>query len=327
MDQAEFQTKLRENFQVPLLAEVGFRKFHHVERLGAEEVEGILDGDDVIVQTKIDGTNVSISNYESRGLVIASRNNVVYTDKKSTRKFYGVQEYVLCHDGIREVVYTNDWVLRGEFSIRHTVLYDVSTYGHYYVFDVQNKVDHSYVHPDEWIPVLQKYGVKYVPIAKRLKHPSVEEVRALVAGPDEFGATQKEGIVIKRYDGWKNAFGQIVWAKLINAEFREANKLVFGASQGDPPELRFVSKYVTDQFVLKTIHTIEDQKGRKLVIQDMSEAVGRVWYDLFTEELWNFIKKEKVSTFDFKVAQKMCVDKTRNTVLAYVNGIPSILVR
>lgn len=349
----KFKQELEEKRAAPLLKDVGLGRYQHIERLGNEEVEGLLDGD-VIVETKIDGANLTVAYYkEHHGIVIASRNQIAYKEDMEKKGFQGAVEYVLNHDGIQTAVYMG-WILRGEWVAKmHNILYNKEIFGHYYVFDVQD-ISGNYIHPDVWMPKLKELGVQFIPILARLTRPTPEQLAELTKGPDEFGAQQKEGIVIKRYD-YYNKYGRMTWAKLVSKDFGEKNKLAFGASQQDPPELRFVANIITTGFIMKTIHTIEDLKGvEKIPIKTMPEVLGRVWHDAIMEELWDFIQKEslskqievecdrhacpapghgvdaleplkfkvRVNGFDFKAARRLSDEKTRTIALCYFNGIP-----
>ena len=300
-------------------------RYTHIERFGNEEVEGLLDGE-VIVQTKIDGSNLTVAWYEETGLVIATRNQVIYKGKNdppmATTGFKGAVEYVLKHDGIQTMAALG-FILRGEWLIHHSNAYDKEKYGHLYLFDVQWRTG-AYVHPDQWTASAEEHGVRYIPILARYNRPSVEMLVELTKGPDEFGAKQKEGVVIKRYD-FTNKYGRTTWGKLVSADFTEKMHAAMGAINDDPLEIRFVARVVTHEFIMKTIGTLEqDVYGRKLVIQDMPRVLGTVWHDAFVEELWDFVKREKVAEFSFRTARKLAEQKTRDIALAYFNGIPTV---
>ena len=339
-----FEERLAAHRQAALLPEVGLTRYQHVERLGNEEVDGLLDGE-VVVQTKIDGTNLTVAWYdEPVGLVIASRNNVVYrngervkfpvVDKEGNPKldengqprfetrFDDAVDYVLAHDGIKTMA-SLGFILRGEWLIQHSTVYDKEKYSHFYLFDVQWRTG-AYVPIDQWSGSADEHGVRYIPVLARYNRPSMEMLVELTKGPDEFGAKQKEGVVVKRYD-FSNKYGRMTWGKLVSADFTEKMHAAMGAINDDPVEIRFVARVVTYEFIMKTIGTIEqDVVARKLTIRDMPQVLGRVWHDAFTEELWDFVKKENVGKMDFRAAQRLAVQKTRDVALAYFNDVPVV---
>src|SRR6266480_2784444 len=99
---------------LPLGEERGYVKYHdlwraengvfiktytHIERMGHEDLEGILDGH-VIVQDKMDGANLSVA-VVSKRIVIGSRNQAIYISEidnpHEATGFNGAIEYILNH--------------------------------------------------------------------------------------------------------------------------------------------------------------------------------------------------------------------------------------
>jgi len=316
MNTEKFQAKLAEYRGHPLCADIP--KYQHVSRLTNDETEGLLDGD-VIVQTKIDGANLTVAWTKEKGSIIASRNNAKSVGGEPKNGFKGAVEYCLGHTGL--MILSKQYILRGEWLVRHSMNYPKEYMQHFYVFDVQRYKDHSYVHPDEYIPLLEKYDIKYIPVLAKLSNPTMDELVKLSEGPDEFGAEQKEGIVIKRYD-YINKYGRVQWGKIVHEDFQVKNKLAFRPKNTDDITIKFASETVTQHLVLKVIAKIKaEDPNNDITIKRMPQIMGLVWYDVFTEELWNFTKKYKVKEFNFYAAKKLVDTATREIALAYFNGI------
>ena len=317
MNNEEFQEKLNDRGNYYPLCDIP--KYQHVSRLTNSETEGLLEGD-VVVQTKIDGANLTVAWTEEKGHIIASRNNVISLNNEPMEGFRGAIQYCLGHIGL--MVLSKDYILRGEWLVRHSMNYPKEYMQHFYVFDVQRyDKDHSYVHPDEYIPLLEKYGIKYIPVLAQLTNPSMEELAKLAEGPDEFGAEQKEGIVIKNYN-WINKYGRIQWGKIVNETFQIKNKLAFKPRKTDDDSIKFASETVSKELVLKVIAKIKSEDpNNDITIKKMPHIMGLVWHDVFTEELWDFVKKNKVKEFSFFQAKKLVDTATREIALAYFNGI------
>lgn len=316
MNNEKFQIKLEEYRNQPICANIS--KYQHVSRLTNDETEGILNGD-VIIQTKIDGANLTIAYDSSKGHIIASRNSAKSVGGEPKSGFRGAVEYCLGHTGLMSL--SKQYILRGEWLVRHSMNYPKEYMQHFYVFDVQRYEDHSYLHPDEYIPLLIKNEIKYIPILAKLSNPTMDELTKLAKGPDEFGAEQKEGIVIKRYT-FVNKYGRTQWGKIVNEGFQVKNKLAFKPKNADGFEIKFASETVTEHLVLKVISKIKaEDPNNNIVIRQMPQILGLVWYDVFTEELWNFVKKNKVSDFNFYETKKLVNTATRELALAYFNGI------
>ena len=110
----------------------------------------------------------------------------------------------------------------------------------------------------------------------------------------------------------------------MSADFIEKMHAAMGATNDDPPEIKFAARVVTYNFIQKTMKTIEDSIGRRLTVRDMPRVLDTVWKDAFTEELYDFVQKEKVGAFDFRTARKLTVQKTRDIALATFNGVPTV---
>ena len=315
MNSEKFQVKLAEYRGHPLCADIP--KYQHISRLTNDETEGLLDGD-VIIQTKIDGANLTIAHTE-KGHIIASRNNAKSVGGEPKNGFRGAVEYCLGHSGLMAL--SKQYILRGEWLVRHSMNYPKEYMQHFYVFDVQRYEDHSYLYPDEYIPLLIKYGIKYIPILARLSNPTMDELTKLAEGPDEFGAEQKEGIVIKRFN-FVNKYGRVQWGKVVNEGFQLKNKLAFRPKNADDITIKFASEAITEHLVLKIIAKIKaEDPNNDITIRKMPQILGLAWYDVFTEELWNFVKKYKVKEFNFYTTKKLVETATREIALAYFNGI------
>ena len=298
----------------------GLTKYQHIERLGHDDVEGLLDGQ-VVIQPKIDGANMTVALIPDGKLVIATRNQAISIDGKPPTGFRGAVEYILAHQGIRPFLRGNPTlILRGEWLVQHSVTYNPVNYRRLWVFDVQQRENGTYLPFETYEPLLNEYGISYIPLLISLDSPSVEALVALLNNtPDPFGAKALEGLVIKRYDFF-NKWGRQQWGKLVNADFKEANKMAFGASKKDPAALRLAASAFIPDIIIKTIQKIRDEKGEASV-RNMAEVLGRVWHDVFQEYLWDFVKKEKVGDFNFRDARRLVENRTREIALAYFNGV------
>lgn len=292
-------------------------KYQHVERLGHEDVEGLLGGP-VYVQEKLDGANASVALVDGK-IVIASRNNAVSIGGQPEQGFNGLIEYVLNHPGILAII-NNGWVLRGEWLVRHSLDYAKDSYRHFYVFDVQE--NGRYLAPEEYEPQLSAHGIRFI-ASTRMDEPTVEKLVAFLdTMPSAYGASKPEGIVVKAHN-FVNRYGRTTWGKLVSEDFKVANKINFGAGKSDPAEIRLAS-LITPERVMKLLAKIEEDKGAKPNVTHMFEVLGRMWHEIITEELWDFVKKNPRVTIDFSSLRKLVEKQTRDLALNIFNGLPSI---
>jgi hypothetical protein len=322
MNNEEYKQKLEDDNEKPLYK--NYRKYHHIARMGHEEVSGLLDGKNVVVQTKLDGANLSVFWDEEDGLMIASRNHLIYRQNQTgvINAFSGAVDYILDHQGIINFVTGTGNILRGEFLVKHSIRYADQFWKKFYAFDVEDR-DGKLLNFIDMIPVLEAYKILYIKPLLVTNNPSLESLIELTKGSDEYGAEQKEGVVIKRYD-FQNQFGRTQFGKIVVENFKEKNKLAFGATKHDSDELKFVANYITREFVKKTIFTVADNKGEYPSIKHMREVLGRVYYDIFREEFWDFLHKERVGNFNFKTLQKLCTEQTKSYALDFYNGVTTV---
>jgi len=297
-------------------------RYQDVERLGNMAVKDLLTGD-VIIQEKLDGANMTVAT-GPKGLIIASRRTLVYDDNTVIDPFKGAVEYVLNHKGLRAMA--DAFILRGEWLIRrkHGVKYPDSVCKVFYVFDVQ-KYNGEYVHPLVYIPLLEANDIKYAPVLREWQSPTSHDLAdLLVRHPESFLSTAEEvvdmeGIVVKRFN-FVNEFGMTKWAKLVREEFvqRKAEHTPVWASAKH--ENSFAAKVVTGAFVKKTIAKIEHPRLTPVTIRDMSEILSRVWYDIFHEELWDFVNSKKGRSADIAAVRRAVEREARAIALTYLNG-------
>lgn len=313
-------------------------KFPKVKRLGNENVKGLLaplnEGDEIVVQPKIDGANLTVApdKDDDYDIVIATRNQAVYrSGVKMNDGFRGAVDHITEQDNIQELCLENDWILRGEFLVRHTLSYAQENYGQFYLYDVQGAETEEFLRPHEWVGEAKKLDVNVVPIWKAYRDgddpPTVDELDRFLDRDDPWGADYVEGIVVKRFEdgfGWVNKFGRTQWGKLVNEGFQEKNSVEFeGATKYDPPEVRFAAQYATRARVHKIMHKIRDEQGN-VEIENMKQILGRTYHDCIEEGIWEFIQDEQHPEVDFGALRELVFDKARSVALDHFNGVDSI---
>lgn len=298
-------------------------KYQHIERLGHDEIRGLLDGS-VTIEEKLDGANASVAMVDGE-FVVCSRNRALCGPgiEVGERETFGnlvkwVREY---HREEFEEFFRRfpDAIVRGEWLQRHSISYRAEVLNKFYMFDVQGR-DGRYAKREFWEPVAIAAGLLVVPLIAELDHPSAAQVSEFSVGDSLIDpGVKREGVVAKRYD-FVNRFGRTVWGKVVTADFKQKNSLHFTAANYEGPEMKFVSTELTSANVMKVIEKIREEKG-EVSVRDMGRVLGEVWYDLVNEELWDFVKNKKWPVFDFSRAQKLATEKTRDLALSYFNGL------
>lgn len=285
-----------------------FEKYQHIERLETPATEGILNGY-VHIFPKLDGSNTSIFLNDYGIITVASRNRVlneghdnagVLAYVKSQKKF---ADYLRKHPNHR---------LFGEWLVPHTIRnYKADAWRKLYIFDVIEEDvygNESYLTYDEYKPLLEEFGIEYIPRIGWRLNPSLEDV--LSAKEDDFlmqDGADGEGIVIKNYD-FVNQFGNTVWAKVVNSIAKAAIKM-HKPLYGSEIEAAIVDTFVTPEFVEKEFAKILVEGV--CVKSFIGKFLGMVWYTFITEEMFNILRKFKSPKIDFGLLHKMTIDRVK----------------
>ena len=294
-----------------------FRRYQHIERFGTDAVHGIEEGQ-CFVFPKIDGTNASAWLDSEGNLKCGSRNRELTLDNDNA----GFYAYMLTNESVKRYLekYPHHRLF-GEFLVPHSLkTYRDDAWRRFYVFDVCidiNEEEVEYLPYDVYQPLLDECNVDYIPPLAKVINGSYERFIKNLEKTGQFlvkdGAGQGEGIVIKNY-GWKNRFGKQVWAKIVANEFKEKNHKVMGCPEIKEKtmiEQSIVDEFCTESFIEKEYHKIVTEKNgwRSEYIPIL---LGRVYYELIKEEMWQVVKKHKFPTVNFKTLNSVVVMKIKD---------------
>ncbi len=282
-----------------------FIKYQHVERFGTSEVEGLVDLDKpCYVFPKIDGTNGSIW-CEDGQLCFGSRNRQLSLDNDNQ----GFMES-LYQDSNVSALFDEypDIRLYGEWLVPHTLKdYEDAAWRQFYVFDVVTH-DGQYLYYDLYKLILDKYGIEYIPPLAIVERGTEERFRGIMENNSYLmqEGGKGEGIVIKRYD-FVNKYGRVTWAKMVRDAFKSKHTKTMGpqrfAAKAEVEE-SIVADFVTQALVDKVQAKIIADNGGDWQSKLIPKLLHIVFYDLVREECWNFVKKHKNPTVDFKRLQQ-----------------------
>lgn len=294
-----------------------FKKYQHIERLGASEVEDILLGT-CYVFPKIDGTNGSIWR-DGDKLKAGSRRRELECEKDNAG-FYNAVITEAQFDGMRKFLADKpNYKFFGEWLVPHSLkTYRENAWRKFYVFDViEEKEDGSfrYLPYEEYQELCEQFNIEYIPCLKIIKNPTEERLYNTLEENNyliEDGKGSGEGIVIKNYN-YVNRFGRTTWAKIVTSEFKEKHKKVMGASEITEQQLaedKIIDKYCTEALIEKTYSKIvnEMEGWSSKYIPRLLETVFR---DLVVECTYDAVTKLKVKKIDFVRLKKFTQQKIK----------------
>ncbi len=309
---------------------MSFKEYLHVERFGNESVEGIELGE-VYVFPKLDGTNASIWTWQGDGkyaLHTGSRTRELsntsdnagfhrwVTDYPDADYHMHFVDFFLVHRNLR---------LFGEWLVPHSFIgYRDTAWRQFYVFDVYNDETDQYLPYQVYQPLLEEFGITYIPPLAVVKNGDYERFLSFVANnfflcPD--GGEPGEGIVIKNYD-YQNKFGRQCFAKIVRQEFKELHARTMGAPEvngGLMNEERILDKCLTLALIEKTIAKMccpvsgEDLAKPSLGWNSkmIPELFGRVYYDIIKEELFDALKEINYGNVNFKTLKAVMINRIK----------------
>lgn len=281
-----------------------FKKYQHIERIGKSTISELLQGECYIFP-KIDGANCQLW-YNDR-INCGTRNQMIGEGGEHA----GFCKWVSEQENIKEFFQDNPELrLYGEWLIPHTLrTYRKDAWNKYYVFDVMN--DDKYLHYDEYSKILDAYNIIYIPAICKIDSPSEEFLYKQLQSNSyliENGKGIGEGIVIKNYN-YINRFGNIIWGKIINNEFREKmQKETTITKISNAIEKNIVDRYLTASTIQKEFAKINltgwDAKR-------IPQLFNTVFYVFINEEIWDIITNMKRPTINFSYLFNYTVEKIK----------------
>ena len=177
----------------------------------------------LVVQEKLDGSNASFT-VDNGELQCFSRRKKL-NEKETLNGFYG-----WVHENIQEDVFDflEDYIIFGEWLVKHKIQYKEECYKEFYVFDVYDKEEEAYLSLKNMHRIasyLELKTVKTLLIAEPSHHLNIltpQDIQDLVGKSDmTVKPNTGEGIVIKYLDG-KSEHED--YYKIVSNEFKEFNR-------------------------------------------------------------------------------------------------------
>ena len=279
-----------------------YKSYQHIEKLGRDEVEGILKGK-CYIQPKIDGTN-SVLYLGDDGIVHAGSRKRDLTLTSDNGGFYNaairderVREYLTRHP---------DHYIYCEWLIPHSIkYYNDNAWQHFYIFDVLelNEKGGRYLSFDEYVPLLEEYDLPYIPNLAVIEDPTEEQLIEVMKNNHYLVPEDKigEGIVIKNYD-YKNKYGRTTWAKIVAEEFFDT-KSKLRMKNHDLKEANWEKKianiYITEPVVRKEFAKILNEYPEASRQEIIGRVLNAVYNNFIDEDLITAVKVNKNLVLNF----------------------------
>lgn len=274
---------------------MSYKTYPKIHRLGKEETDGLLE-QEIIVQEKVDGANISIFEHEGK-VRCGTRTRMLPEDES----FNGFQEAVRSNLNLAMYFSRNpDHILYGEWLVKHTITYNEEAYKKIYLFDIYDTATGNWLPQEEVKEEAEFLGLEYPHIFFKGK-ATEEQIKEFVG--KSMIAPAGEGVVLKNPD-FINKFGDHAYAKVVHEKFKESNAIVFGGNNKHSEsywEMYVVNKYCTTARVRKIMQKLQAETDRRLDMEHTSRVAGTCYHDMIQEEAWEIVKK--VPKLDFKKLQ------------------------
>lgn len=295
-----------------------FKKYQHIEKIGASEVEGILRGE-VHLSYKIDGTNGCIY-FDNGTIKFGSRNRSLSIDNDNCKFMNSLTKNEAFMDKIKQ--YFNNYpnrIIYGEWLVPVNIKrYKKDAWNKFYIFDVFDSENQTYLRYDKYAPELTELGLSVIPEIAVLNNPSEEDIKNYLNKTGDFLVDNGmgEGIVIKNYD-YKNIYGRTTWAKILTEDFviRKIEGRRYNADNKivNLVEYKIISKFLTPEHILKEKEKmIERYQGWSN--KYMQEFLNRCFLEFYKDNWEIILNKLHDPTINFKVLRKLSSEKIKEVI-------------
>ena len=280
-----------------------YKSYQHIEKLGREECDGILNGT-VTIQPKIDGTNSVVWLGDDGNVHAGSRKRELSLDNDNA----GFMNQIIDDENIKSYLHKHpNHYVYGEFLVPHTIrTYDSDAWKKFYIFDVfeLNSDYGRYLSYDEYVPLLEEFNLTYIPEIVRLENPSIEEVADCIKKTHYLmpeGATP-EGVIAKNY-GYKNKWGHVVWGKIVAEEFYDRKTMLRTKNHENKNEEKFEKKianeYITEVLIRKEYAKVLNEYPSAKRNEIIGRTLTSVYESFIDEDLLTVVRKNRKCTISF----------------------------
>jgi hypothetical protein len=284
------------------------KRYIDVVRLGHRTTIGVLsEGDDIVIQEKIDGANASFKRNGNAIEVLAFSRNTQLGEGNNLGGFYNwVQENIDPRKLLNGAIYFGEW------TNPHKIKYSPEHTKQFFLFDIYNEFLQEYVNFSMVKDEARRLNLNLVPLFYEGKYQSFEHLESYIGktvlGGKLSDTETGEGIVVKNVN-YKDNFGSQCFVKLVTDNFREVQKQ---KAAKDPNfqsvEMNFVNECLTKARVEKLLYKLVDEQvlDEQFGIEDMGVILkhmgNRVYDDIMKEE------SDSLETFEEKDIRK-CIGK------------------
>lgn len=248
--------------------------------LGHKSVETLFNSE-VLIEEKIDGSQISFGMYETEGLIMKSKGAILYPPIDN-KLFKAACEYVI---SIQSLLPMN-WTFRGEVLFRehhNTITYGRVPRHNIVIFDV-DKGDQNYISYADKCLEAARLDLEVVPVFFQGKVTDVNQLREFFEKDSYLGGSKIEGFVIKAYD----QFGpdkKTLMGKWVSEKFKEDHRAEWKKSNPGSKDCvqNIILMYKTEATWNKAVQHLRDDGKLTNSPQDIGPLLKEIGTDILKE--------------------------------------------
>ena len=269
--------------------------YPNVYQLGHKLVSNVLDGY-VLVQEKIDGSQISFGIDENGKLNMRSKNKEIDVENPDGM-FKTAVEFLVKY---QSVLHPN-WIYRGEYLLKpkhNTLEYYRVPHNHIILFDICNGLE-SYLPYSDLCIEAKRIGLEVVPLIAEgvFTEADILELKdEWLSRESILGGTKVEGVVIKNYNVF-TAEKKVAMAKIVRQEFKEQNSSNWKDEHPTSQDIiqRLIETYRNEARWRKAVQHLRDagelqgeMKDIPLLMKEVSADVLKECKDEIVERLFAY---------------------------------------
>ena len=277
------------------------KRYVDIQRLKDKYAMAFTEGEHIVCQEKLDGSNSQILFDSETGTLKAFSRRNELTSESTLQGFW---DFVQTLDAKSFGSILGDrYIIFGEWLVRHTIRYPEDKMRQFYVFDVWDTVTEEYL---PWERTFKDFvlplGLKTVPVFYDGKFTTWDEVTKFVGKTEMGGEPTGEGIVVKSQDRLDNKFsGTPSYVKIVAKEFSEVHQ---SKPQKDIDPEKLAAKQAAEDLAATIVTQRRVQKTLEKFIDDTLLKPDWDEHDLGTiakylpRAVYNDCVKEEPETVD-----------------------------
>lgn len=198
------------------------KSYIDIQAAREDNIAGFEPGDDIVIQTKIDGANAAIRYDAEKDEIVAQSRKRILDSNNNLRGMYELSQF-LNKSEIKKIL-GERYIVFGEYLCSHTVKYADENMNKFYCYDVYDLEEHCYLPQSRVRKFAETLGFNYVVTWYEGKFVSWDHCKSFL-DRSAYGEEIEEGIVIKNQTKLNDENNRMpCYIKIVNSQFKETQQ-------------------------------------------------------------------------------------------------------